>query len=110
MIGIEPAGVCAISPKSVISGIAKVPVLTIHGINQIGRADTPPCLDAYDQIKKAGGDATYLSLPKLPKNPLYDRIPQVGIWGNGHIMMWETNSDQIADIMLEWIEKHVKAR
>jgi pimeloyl-ACP methyl ester carboxylesterase len=110
MIGIEPAGVCAISPKSVISGIAKVPVLTIHGINQIGRADTPPCLDAYDQIKKAGGDATYLSLPKLPRNPLFDRIPQVGIWGNGHIMMWETNSDQIADVMLEWIEKRVKAR
>jgi hypothetical protein len=25
-----------------------------------------------------GGDATYLSLPKLPKSALFDRIPQAG--------------------------------
>lgn len=110
MIGIEPAGVCAISPKATIGGIAKVPVLTIHGINQVGRADTAPCLDTYDKIKNAGGDATYLSLPTLPKSAISDRILQAGIWGNGHIMMWESNSDQIADIILDWIDKRVKPK
>ena len=110
MIGIEPAGVCALSPKARIDGIVRVPVLTIHGINQVGRADTAPCLDTYDRIRQAGGDATYLSLPKLPKSPVFDRIEQVGVWGNGHIMMWETNSDEIADIMLDWIEAKVLQR
>lgn len=107
MIGIEPAGVCALSPKAPIKGIAQVPVLTIHGINQVGRADTAPCLDAYDRIQQAGGNATYLSLPKLPRGPLFDRIKQAGVWGNGHIMMWEKNSDEVADIMMEWIESNV---
>lgn len=110
MIGIEPAGVCAISTKARIEGIVRVPVLTIHGINQIGRADTPPCLETYDRIRQAGGDATYLSLPKLPASPVYDRIKQVGIWGNGHIMMWETNSDQIAELMMNWIDTNVLKR
>lgn len=110
MIGIEPAGVCALSPKAEIKGLARVPVLTIHGINQVGRADTAPCLDTYDRIRKAGGDATYLSLPKLPAGPLFDRIKQAGIWGNGHIMMWETNSDDIAAILLQWIEEKVEKK
>ncbi len=107
MIGIEPAGVCAISAQSPIKGIVSVPVLTIHGINQVGRADTEPCLDRYERIKEAGGNATYLSLPKLPSSLLFNRIKQAGVWGNGHIMMWEKNSDDIADIMLDWILKNI---
>jgi hypothetical protein len=34
----------------------------------------------------------------------------MGIWGNDHIMMWDTNSDQIAGILLKWIEQHVERR
>jgi len=60
------------------------------------------------EINAAGGDATYLSLPKLPKSALSDRIPQVGIWGNDHIMMWDSNSDQIGELLLKWIEKHIE--
>ena len=110
VIGLEPQGDCNLPPKDAISGIAKVPTLSIHSINQVGRPDTGPCLDTYAKIKAAGGDATYLSLPKLPHTPLYDRIPQMGIWGNDHIMMWDTNSDQIAGILLKWIEQHVEKR
>jgi hypothetical protein len=87
-----------------------VPTLSVHSINQVGRPDTGPCLDTYAKIKAAGGDATYLSLPTLPHTPLYDRIPQMGIWGNDHIMMWDTNSDQIAGILFKWIEQHVEKR
>jgi len=65
-------------------------------------------LDTYAKINAAGGDATYLSLPKLPKSTLFDRIPQAGIWGNDHIMMWDSNSDQIAELLLKWIEKHIE--
>ncbi len=58
----------------------------------------------------AGGDATYLSLPKLPKSALFDRIPQAGIWGNDHIMIRNTNSDQLADLLVKWIEKHIEKK
>jgi hypothetical protein len=93
-----------------VKGLAKVPTLSIHGINQVGRPQTGPCLETYDKIKKAGGDATYQSLPKLPRTALYDRIPQAGIWGNDHIMMWNSNSDRIADMLITWIERHVERR
>ena len=109
-IGIEPQGDCMLTPKDQVKGLAKVPTFSIHGINQVGRPDTGPCLDSYDRVKKAGGDATFLSLPKLPSSPLFDRIPQKGIWGNDHIMMWDTNSDEIAGVLLEWIEAHVEKR
>jgi len=110
VIGIEPAGACNLPPDAEIKGVAKVPQFSIHGINQVGRPDTAPCLDTYAKIKRAGGDATYLSLPKLPHTPLFDRIPQAGIWGNDHIMMWNSNSDQIADLVLKWIEKHLEKK
>jgi pimeloyl-ACP methyl ester carboxylesterase len=107
-IGIEPQGTCMLTPRDPIKGLAKVPTFSIHGINQVGRPDTPPCLDSYERIKKAGGDATYLSLPKLPSSPVFDRIPQKNIWGNDHIMMWDDNSDQIASVLMEWIDRHVR--
>lgn len=110
VIGIEPAGACNVPSKVELNGLAKVPQFSLHGINQVGRADTAPCLDSYAKIRAAGGDATYLSLPKLPSTPLFDRIPQAGIWGNDHIMMWNTNSDQIAELVLRWIEKHIEKK
>lgn len=109
-IGLEPQGDCMLPPKSAVNGLAKVPTVSIHSINQVGRPDTGPCLDTYGKINAAGGDAIYLSLPKLPRTPLFDRIPQAGIWGNDHIMMWNKNSDQIAEILLKWIEKHVEKK
>jgi pimeloyl-ACP methyl ester carboxylesterase len=110
VIGIEPQGACNMSPETQIKGVAKVPQFSIHGINQVGRPDTGPCLETYAKINAAGGDATYLSLPKLPRSPLFDRIPQAGIWGNDHIMMWNSNSDQIAELVLKWIEKHIEKK
>jgi pimeloyl-ACP methyl ester carboxylesterase len=110
LIGIEPAGDCNLPHNVEIKGLARVPSLSIHGINQVGRPDTGPCLETYARIRKAGGDATYHSLPSLPHNALFDRIPQSGIWGNDHIMMWDTNSDEIAGILLKWIEQHVEWR
>jgi pimeloyl-ACP methyl ester carboxylesterase len=110
VIGIEPQGDCNLPPTVTVNGLAKVPTLSIHSLNQVGRPETAACLDTYDKIRTMGGDATYHSLPKLPPSPLYDRIPQSGIWGNDHIMMWDTNSDVIAGILLKWIERHVERK
>jgi len=40
-------------------------------------------------------------LPRLPKSPLFDEIPQTGIVGDDHMMMWDTDSDEIAGILLK---------
>jgi hypothetical protein len=33
------------------------------------------------------------------------RLPQVGIHGNGHMMMLEKNSDDIAKVIYDWLDK-----
>jgi hypothetical protein len=50
------------------------------------------------------------NMPMLLAGRIFDRIPQAGIWRNDHIMMWNTNSDQIADLVLKWTEKHIEKR
>ena len=50
---------------------------------------------------KASGDPSHLSLPRLPKSPPLDKIPQTGIVGDDHMMMWDTDSDEIAGILLK---------
>jgi hypothetical protein len=81
-----------------------VPLLSLHGINQVGRPTTPGCLDAYDAINAAGGDATFFSLLLLPNDPLfpfYSRIPlshQIDDWGTDHLMFWDASSDKVAGV------------
>jgi hypothetical protein len=110
VIGIEPQGDCMLPASAPLDGIVRVPTFSVHGINQVGRPDTGPCLDTYRKIVAGGGDATYLSLPRLPHSPVFDRIPQQGIWGNDHIMMWDANSDDVAGVLLDWIARHVEKR
>jgi len=35
------------------------------------------------------------------------RLADIGIRGNGHMMMMEKNSDQIAQVIVDWLEKTV---
>ena len=37
----------------------------------------------------------------------YMKLDEMGILGVTHMMMLDTNSNQIADLMLEWAGKHV---
>jgi pimeloyl-ACP methyl ester carboxylesterase len=96
VIGVEPAENCLIAPTAAVAGIAQVPALSIHGLGQVGRPNTPACKAKYAEIDAAGGNATYLDL-----------VHDLGIWGNGHLPMWEDNSDQIAQILLDWIKSNV---
>jgi len=47
-------------------------------------------------LNAAGGNAKFISLP------------DVGIRGNGHLMMMERNNQQIADLIIDWIEHNVQ--
>jgi pimeloyl-ACP methyl ester carboxylesterase len=49
---------------------------------------------AADFLRQAGAAAEHLPLE------------QIGIHGNGHMMMAEKNSDQIAQAIVDWLERH----
>jgi pimeloyl-ACP methyl ester carboxylesterase len=72
--------------------LAKIPLLSVYG----DYLDPVSAEDYAAKLVKLGGDATAIALPKL------------GIKGNGHVMMVERNSEQIADIIEKWIAEHVK--
>ena len=45
-------------------------------------------------LRSLGGDATSIFLP------------DIGIFGNGHIMAIQKNNEQIADVIEKWIAQH----
>jgi hypothetical protein len=87
-----------------IAAIAKIPTLVMFGDHlgdaQGGIASWPTsftsCEKFVQQVKDKGGDAEMMSLPKM------------GIKGNSHMLMQDRNSDQLADLILGWIDGHVE--
>jgi pimeloyl-ACP methyl ester carboxylesterase len=88
-----------------IATLAKIPTLIMFGDHlgdvpgqYVNWADAfASCNTFIDQLKKAGGDAEMMHLPAL------------GIKGNSHMMMQDKNSDQLADLVIAWIDRHVDA-
>jgi hypothetical protein len=56
------------------------------------------CKAFVADVKKSGGDAEMMHLPAL------------GIHGNSHMLMQDRNSDQLADLVIAWLDKHVDAK
>jgi pimeloyl-ACP methyl ester carboxylesterase len=54
------------------------------------------CHELIDAVAARGGDATLLWLGDF------------GIYGDSHMMFWEKHSDQIAQVVLDWIEEKVE--
>lgn len=90
-----------------LATLAKIPTLIVFGdhlkdIPPDGPANWPQsfasCRTFVAQLKEAGGDAEMMHLPDL------------GIHGNSHMMMQDKNSDRIADLILDWIDRHVESR
>jgi len=86
--------------------LAKIPTLIMFG-DHLGDVTGGPanwaqsfgtCNTFVDQLKKAGGDAEMMHLPAL------------GIKGNSHMLMQDKNSDQLADLVIAWLDKHVDAK
>jgi pimeloyl-ACP methyl ester carboxylesterase len=102
MITIETA--CPpLSPQQ-ISTLAKIPTLVVFG-DHLGDVPSMPkmwperfegCQKFVDQLNAAGGDATMMHLPKY------------GQFGNSHMLMQDKNSNQVADLILKWIDEHVE--
>jgi len=83
-----------------IAALAKIPTLIVFGdfIELFPQWVTASanCHSYADRITAAGGDVTFVHLP------------DIGILGNSHMMMLDKNNLQVADVILNWIEKHVE--
>ena len=95
----------ALTPQQ-ISSLAKIPALVVFG-DHLGDVTSLPklwperlegCQKFVDQLNAAGGDATMMHLPKY------------GQFGNSHMLMQDKNSNQVADLILKWIDDHVEKK
>ncbi len=87
-----------------LATLAKIPTLVMFG-DHLGDVTGGPvswaqsyetCKRFIGQLKAAGGDAVLMHLPEM------------GIKGNSHMLMQDRNSDQLADLVLDWIDRHVE--
>jgi hypothetical protein len=102
MITIETG--CPALNSQQIASLAKIPTLVIFGDHLADVPSSPikwqerfdSCQQFVEQVKAAGGDATMMHLPKY------------GQFGNSHMLMQDKNSNQVADLILKWIDEHVE--
>ncbi len=103
IVMLEPGGTGDNYTAEQIRGLINIPILIVFGDNL--KNDTgmrghvwQNCYEGWsrfvNRVNEAGGNATMIHLPDM------------GIRGNSHMMMEDTNSHQIADIMLDWCRKN----
>jgi pimeloyl-ACP methyl ester carboxylesterase len=88
-----------------LATLAKIPTLVMFG-DHLADVKAPfswmdaltSCNTFVAQLKKAGGDAEMMYLPAM------------GIKGNSHMLMQDRNSNQLADLVIAWIDGHVESR
>ena len=97
VISIEPSG--APDPAGYnLATLRDVPHLFVWGDNLDRRAALqhhalPATRTWADALRKAGGDVEWIDLPSL------------GIKGNSHALMCDNNSDVIAHLVLDWLNR-----
>ncbi len=99
IVSVEPRS-CAAAPADVQSVFTHVPLLTMFGDFQTGDPDwaerMAECVATVGHIKQARGTAENIYLPDS------------GIHGNSHMMMMDLNNQQLADIILAWLDSHAR--
>ncbi|HLQ76165.1 MAG TPA: hypothetical protein VK210_02360 [Terriglobia bacterium] len=108
---IDPSGVkgiisiempCATTTAPQVTTLSKIPILIMFGdhLDMQGGGNWAQSFDGCQKfvqlVKDAGGDAEMMHLPKL------------GIRGNSHMLMQDKNNLQLADLILDWVDKHVE--
>ncbi|ANQ25155.1 hypothetical protein BA894_01235 [Vibrio natriegens] len=87
-----------------VKTLSKIPTLVVFGdhlelVTQMHgfqwKTAYDDCLNFIDRVNKAGGNAQMLYPPSL------------GIHGNSHMIMQDTNNLQIADLILDWIQNNL---
>ena len=85
-----------------VKTLATIPMLVVFGDHLSNSGPFPfqtlfdGCNTLISRVNAAGGNAKMLHPPEL------------GIYGNSHMIMLDKNNLQIADLILKWIDKNVK--
>jgi pimeloyl-ACP methyl ester carboxylesterase len=101
MIVIEPPGGCGTKyTDQQIAMLAHLPILVVFGDHltvepRDWRGAYENCKAFIDRVNAAKGNAKMLYPPEL------------GIHGNSHMIMQDKNNLEIADLILDWIDKNV---
>ncbi|MFV0321831.1 MAG: hypothetical protein ACK5LE_05575 [Alphaproteobacteria bacterium] len=106
LILVEPGG-CHYTPWTAedMQIFAKIPILVVFGDHldlTTGLAEFSwqnayeDCLKFVDEVNEQGGNASMLYPPNL------------GVFGNSHVLMMDKNSLEIADLIMEWIDTNVE--
>jgi pimeloyl-ACP methyl ester carboxylesterase len=82
-------------PARRLPNLAEIPILILVAEASY-HAAYDHCTAAY--LEQAGVKNTFL------------RLEDIGIRGNGHMMMLEKNSDRIAGVILDWLQKALRPR
>jgi hypothetical protein len=80
-----------------IDVLKNIPILVLVADHFSTPQPSATCVTEMQQLNGAGGDMTFISLPSI------------GIHGNSHMMMLDNNNLQVADVIIDWIDKHVKS-
>jgi pimeloyl-ACP methyl ester carboxylesterase len=90
------------NPVDIGTALGQATLLNVYG-DYIDQSGFWPGLDRdcetiVNRVNELGGDAKHL------------RLPEIGIHGNDHMMMMDTNSKQIAHVMMDWIDDHASKK
>ncbi len=96
VIAVEP--VATPPPASLPASLATVPQLVVWG----------DYVDGYERwvAIKRGVESYEAALRRLGGVADQVELPAIGIRGNSHMMMMDRNSDEVAGVIEQWIEKH----
>ena len=96
VIAVEPSG--APPPGPALAAFAGIPVLIVWGdfldTHAVWRRQVPTSRRFADDVTARGGSVEWLHLPAK------------GLSGNSHMIMMDTNSDQVADLIQDWMRRH----
>ena len=81
---------CRKTPARQLPNLQKAPILVVHGEASF-HAPYEHCTVKY--LEQAGVHPTWIDLGKA------------GVHGNGHMIMLEKNSDQVAGLIAKWLAK-----
>jgi pimeloyl-ACP methyl ester carboxylesterase len=102
MVLIEGGGKLGDLSDQQIGTLARVPILAVYGDHLDADSGVPgfsrrtqfnACSSFIDRINAAGGKARMLYPPEL------------GIFGNSHVMMFDKNNLEIADLIMQWMDR-----
>jgi hypothetical protein len=78
--------------------LAKIPILIVVGDHFSAPQPPSTCTTELQRINAVGGDMTFVSLPNL------------GLTGNSHMFMQDKNNLEVADVIENWIRRHVERK